>query len=70
VFGANRLTDAEFDAAAHAYRARLAGLFTAAPIPFRTQNGGDYDAELRLRPELGGGPGPAIHLRQPAEAAR
>jgi NAD(P)H dehydrogenase (quinone) len=64
VHGANRLDDAGFDAAAHAYRARLARLFTETPIAFRMQNSGDYDADLRLRPDLEGeSAGLAIHRR-------
>lgn len=67
VHGANRLPEAEFEVAAHAYRARLAGLFTDDPVPFRMQNGGDYDAELRLRPGLDGGrAGLAIHRNEAA----
>jgi NAD(P)H dehydrogenase (quinone) len=67
VHGANRLPEAEFEVAAHAYRARLAGLFTDDPVPFRMQNGGDYDAELQLRPGLDGGrAGLAIHRNEAA----
>jgi NAD(P)H dehydrogenase (quinone) len=68
VHGANRLTDEGFAAAASAYRARLANLFTDAPIPFRKQNGGDYDADLRLRPGIEGGrTGLAIHRTEAAQ---
>ncbi|MBL8385121.1 MAG: NAD(P)H-dependent oxidoreductase [Burkholderiales bacterium] len=64
VYGANRLPDDAFAAACTAYAARLAGLFTDAPIPYRTQNGGDYDDDLCLKPGLGGGAaGLALHRR-------
>ena len=44
--------------------AKLAGLFTEAPIPFRPQNDGDYDDDLRLQPGLdGGATGMAMHRK-------
>lgn len=53
-----------FDAVAAQYRARLETLFTAAPIPFRPQNGGDYDENFQLKPGLEGSKtGLAIHQR-------
>ena len=54
IHGANRLAEEEFAAARDGYTARLEGLFTDAPIAFRTQNGGDYDDDLCLRTEFGG----------------
>jgi len=42
VYGTGRMTDEEVAQAKAAWRARLAGLFDDAPIPFRPQNGGDY----------------------------
>ena len=46
-----------------ALKERLAGLFTDDPIPYRTQNGGHYDGNQRLKPELGGGSdGIKMHL--------
>lgn len=64
VYGANRLPDDAFAAACAAYAERLAGLFTDSPIPYRTQNGGDYDDDLRLKPGLGrGASGLALHRR-------
>lgn len=46
-----------------AFKERLAGLFTDDPIPYRTQNGGHYDGNQRLKPELGGGSdGIKMHL--------
>lgn len=42
VHGAGRMTAERVEAAAAAWRARLAGVFEEAPIAFRAQNGGDY----------------------------
>lgn len=47
------------------FKDRLSGLFTDAPIPYRSQNGGHYDSNQRLKPELGGhSDGVAKHLVQ------
>jgi len=43
-----------FEAVAAQYRARLKTLFTDEPIPFRPQNGGDYDENFHLKPGLEG----------------
>ena len=51
VYAADRLSDTQFSWATEQLRARLAGLHDEEPIPFRRQNGGDYDDELVLRPE-------------------
>jgi NAD(P)H dehydrogenase (quinone) len=65
VHGANRLPDEEFVVARDAYGARLAGLFTDAPISYRAQNGGDYGDDLCLKPGLDGDTcGLALHRRQ------
>lgn len=50
---------------------RLDTLATTAPLPFRAQNGGDYDIpSLTLRADLAAGQqGPGVHLRAPEEAA-
>jgi NAD(P)H dehydrogenase (quinone) len=65
VHGADRLPDEEFAAARDVLRTRLRGLATDEPIPFRTQNGGDYDEDLVLRPDRApGAAGLAVHLRQ------
>lgn len=62
VFGANRLPDEQYAAVADAYTVRLRSLFSEPPIPFRAQNGGDYDEQLCLRADLAqGSSGPAIH---------
>jgi NAD(P)H dehydrogenase (quinone) len=58
VFGAGRLDAAGFDEASAGLAARMRGLFDDAPIPYRTQNGGDYpDLHLLaddVAPGLGG----------------
>lgn len=67
VHGADRATDGDFALHAKRLRERLDSLATADPIPFRTQNGGDYDADLVLRPELAPGrAGPGVHSADPA----
>lgn len=64
VHGANRVSDQQFELLADAYRARLAGLFDESPIAYRSQNGGDYDNDLCLKPGLEGAlTGLAIHRR-------
>ncbi|MFF5992728.1 NAD(P)H-dependent oxidoreductase [Prauserella flavalba] len=57
VYGADRATPADFAVAAERLRARLAGLPTAEPVPFRYQDGGDYDDDLVLRPRFAPGRG-------------
>ncbi|WP_426732732.1 NAD(P)H-dependent oxidoreductase [Myxococcus faecalis] len=64
----DRLTPEEWPSVEEAYKARLDGLFTDAPIPFRRQNGGHYDTQQVLKPGLGlGVGGTRIHLLQPGE---
>ncbi len=54
----------KFDDAAALYRKHLETLFTAEPIPFRSQNGGDYDETFNLKPGLEGSlTGLSIHRR-------
>jgi NAD(P)H dehydrogenase (quinone) len=66
VYEAARLDTAQFDTVADAYRQRLAALFTAEPIAFRPQDGGDYDEQLCLRSEIdGAATGLAIHRSRP-----
>jgi len=55
VHGANRLPDDQFAAACEAYTRRLQGLFSDPVIPYRPQNGGDYDDTLQLRPDIAPG---------------
>ncbi|RCV52385.1 NADPH:quinone reductase [Marinitenerispora sediminis] len=67
VSGADRLSEAGRAAAAAELRARLLALADTDPIPFRAQNGGDYDADLTLRPEQEPGrAGVAVHVRPAA----
>ncbi|NDU78004.1 flavodoxin family protein, partial [Actinomadura sp. DSM 109109] len=61
IAGADRATPAGHAAAADALDARLHALPTAEPIPYRTEHGGDYTADLTLRPHLAPGrTGPSI----------
>ncbi|GAB3000376.1 NAD(P)H dehydrogenase [Amycolatopsis acidiphila] len=63
VHSADRAGAPEFEAAAKELRARLETLATTEPIPFRTQNGGDYDVDLVLKPHLAAGrTGLDVHL--------
>lgn len=64
VYAADRVTDDRYAAAAGLVRDRVLGAPTAEPIPFRYQNGGDYDDDLVLRPELApGAAGLGVHYR-------
>lgn len=68
VYQADRLSPEDWPALAEHYRARLEGLFTDRPIPFRRQNGGHYDAQQVLKDGLGSGAdGTRIHLVQAGE---
>lgn len=51
VYGADRVSPARFAEAATHLRNRLRTLETTEPLQFRTQNGGDYDENLVLRPD-------------------
>ncbi|WP_236790650.1 NAD(P)H-dependent oxidoreductase [Amycolatopsis sp. GM8] len=62
VHGSDRAGAPEFERAAKELRARLETLGTDEPIPYRPQNGGDYDEDLVLKPEFSGGhTGLAVH---------
>lgn len=64
VYESVRLGEDAFAAHADALGARLARLFTDAPIAYRQQNFGEYDAEQVLLPGLGeGASGTNIHVR-------
>ncbi|WP_306361685.1 NAD(P)H-dependent oxidoreductase [Nocardia sp. CC227C] len=66
VYGADRHTEEDFTVAAKQYRQRLRTLADTAPIPYRPQNGGDYELpSLRLRTgrEVPGRSGFGLHLR-------
>ena len=55
VYQADRMNDDSFSSTADALRDRMRGLFTASPIPYRRQNGGDYTLpSMELRPEVAG----------------
>jgi len=56
VYGAAHFKTAEqLEAAKTAWRARLEGLFDDEPIPFRSQNGGDYVNRQTLRDDIAPG---------------
>ncbi|MBO8186564.1 NAD(P)H-dependent oxidoreductase [Streptomyces spirodelae] len=55
VYGADRATEADVKERQEELRERLLGLDALAPLPFRYEAGGDYDADLVLRPELAPG---------------
>ncbi|KAB8167727.1 flavodoxin family protein [Streptomyces sp. 3MP-14] len=61
---APELDEAGFRAVAAAYRARLAGLFTERPLPYRRLTEEDYtrELELRLGRERPGASGLGLHL--------
>lgn len=52
IHSANHLSTEDYEAARAELRARIATVETDPPIPYRTQNGGDYDETMVLRPEL------------------
>lgn len=61
-----RLSAADYDAAAECLRDRLVALPDTEPIPFRYQNGGDYDEHLVLNPvHAPGEEGIRIHYTTP-----
>lgn len=63
IHSANRVSTTDYDAVSHRLRARLATAATDPPIPYRGQNGGDYDERMVLRPDLAAGrTGLDIHL--------
>lgn len=62
---ANRISPERYAELEAALARRLATLFTDAPIPYRSQNGGDYDDDLVLKPGLEGeARGAALRIRQ------
>lgn len=65
VYQSDRMTPERWPEVADAFRSRMRTLFTDAPIPYRTQNGGHYDGRQVLKPGLGAGEtGLNIHLVQ------
>jgi NAD(P)H dehydrogenase (quinone) len=66
VYGADRMTPTRYAEYAGRLRDRLRALPTAAPVPFRHERGGDYDADLVLRPALApGAAGLGVHRSVP-----
>lgn len=66
VFGADRLPSDGYAQMAKELRTHLQGLEDVAPLPYRTQNGGDYDDDLILRAGIGPARGGLdVHLRTP-----
>lgn len=71
VFQSDRADEAAFNTAAGELRQRLRELPTTEPIPFRPQNGGEYEVPtLVLKPELEAASqsGFSIHTRPPKDA--
>jgi len=67
----DRFGAGEFEAAAEMLRQRMRTLFTAAPIAYRQQNGGDYEIpSMQLKPDLEtpGASGFALHVANPVKA--
>ncbi|WP_116047824.1 NAD(P)H-dependent oxidoreductase [Amycolatopsis palatopharyngis] len=65
VYGADRVPEDAYESAAKELRVRLSSLGEEEPLPFRYQNGGDYDEDLVLRPELAPGrKGLAVHYKK------
>ena len=61
----DRMDEVGFQLVAEQLRERMRTIETAAPVPYRMQNGGDYQVpSLELRPELGdpGASGFALHV--------
>jgi NAD(P)H dehydrogenase (quinone) len=62
VYGADRISPGQYAAAVARVRARVAGIEHTEPLDFRSQNGGDYDDALVLRPDLSpGASGLGVH---------
>ncbi|MFD7239744.1 NAD(P)H-dependent oxidoreductase [Streptomyces syringium] len=63
VYGSNELPEERFEEAKREYGHRLDGLFTDAPVPFRSLVGGDYGHDMRLLPgvETDGTTGLELH---------
>lgn len=63
IYGADRLSHEQYAHAAAALIDRVSAIDDTEPIAFRHQNGGDYDDDLVLRPELAPGrAGLAVHV--------
>ncbi|GAB2912255.1 NAD(P)H-dependent oxidoreductase [Streptomyces mayteni] len=55
VYGADRFTETDFATCADELRARMRGLESDPPLPFRHERGGDYDDDLVLLPGVAPG---------------
>ncbi|MCF6525946.1 NAD(P)H-dependent oxidoreductase [Streptomyces sp. JJ36] len=65
VYGADRATESEVAARAAELRERLLTLPETEPLPYRHEAGGDYDADLVLRPDAAPGrTGVGAHVRR------
>jgi NAD(P)H dehydrogenase (quinone) len=65
VHGADRMSDSGYTESVARLRQRLSTLVTDQPLPFRYQNGGDYDDDLVLRPEHApGDAGLGVHYHE------
>lgn len=63
IWGADRFSPDEGEHAAAQLRERLLAVPTTAPITYRAQDGGDYDENLVLRPDVApGAAGLRAHL--------
>ena len=66
IYGADRLDDEQYADATSALCERLTALPKEEPIAYRTQNGGEYDDDLVLRPEHAAGwSGLGVHVATP-----
>ena len=66
IHDADHITTAGYDDAVRRVRRRVQGLASVEPLPYRHQNGGDYDAHLVLRDDIAPGrSGLGVHLEAP-----
>lgn len=66
VYQSDRMDPDGWNRVVKEFEQRLDGLFVDLPIPYRTQNGGHYDSDQRLKSGLGENEGGIrIHLVQP-----
>lgn len=62
IYHANRLDDQQFRTAADTVRRQVLAIDRTEPIPYRTQNGGDYNDDLVLKDDIAPGcEGLAVH---------
>jgi len=66
VYGADHVDEHHHRAARALVRDLVGAIDDTAPIPFRSQNGGDYDRHLVLLPDrAAGATGVGVHTRMP-----